>query len=120
MNDNPNSYLAAGPVAALTPNVTRTGKIARLPWAIRDQLNQRLADGQPASQILPWLHSLPEVRQILKDQFKGCPITPQNLSHWKSGGYVDWVHHQDARQLAANMVEEIGRASCRERVWYYV
>src|SRR6266567_99526 len=85
---------------------TRTGKIARLPRAIRHQLNQRLADGQPGNQLVHWLNHLPQVRQCLAEQFAGRPISEQNLSEWKAGGYLEWLNRQDtldqARELAAD------------------
>ena len=67
----------------------RCGKIARLPAAIRDELNQRLLDGQPARRILPWLNSLPETQTVLQWHFGGHPITEQNLSAWRHGGFVE-------------------------------
>jgi hypothetical protein len=50
------------------------GKIGRLPHAVRQALNQRLRDSQPSDQILPWLNSLPEARQVLAKHFGGSPI----------------------------------------------
>jgi hypothetical protein len=73
----------------------RQGKIARLPAAIREEVNQRLHDGQTGSQILPWLHSLPEVLRVLDELFKEEPITPQNLSEWRTGGYQDWLRQRE-------------------------
>jgi hypothetical protein len=35
----------------------RAGKIARLPLAIRQQLNQRLREGQPGREAIQWLTS---------------------------------------------------------------
>jgi hypothetical protein len=52
----------------------RNGKIAHLPRSIRDLLNDRLDRSQPASQILPWLNALEEVREIIKGEFEGIPI----------------------------------------------
>ncbi|MGO8676222.1 MAG: hypothetical protein ACLQVX_10175 [Limisphaerales bacterium] len=42
----------------MTPN----GKIARLPLAIRQQLNLRLQNGELAQDLLSWLNQLPEVQ----------------------------------------------------------
>ncbi len=42
--------------------MTRNGKIARLPLAIRQQLNQRLQNAEPAQNLLSWLKRLPEVQ----------------------------------------------------------
>jgi len=35
--------------------MTRNGKIARLPRAIRDSLNQRLHDGETGRHLVRWL-----------------------------------------------------------------
>ncbi len=40
---------------------TRIGKIAGLPRAVRDPLNQRLHDVEPGHRLLEWLNALPEV-----------------------------------------------------------
>ena len=62
----------------------RTDKIARLPKAVREQLNQRLADGEQGETLLEWLHSLPEVLQVLMRDFEDRPILKQNLSRsWR-------------------------------------
>jgi hypothetical protein len=69
----------------------RTGKIARLPHQIRQQINTRLRDHQQAAPILKWLNALPEVKAIIKAEFDGHPITKQNLSEWRNGGFRDWL-----------------------------
>jgi len=73
----------------------RTGKIARLPKAVREQLNQRLADGEQGEPLLRWLHSLPEVVEVLVRDFAGRPIVKQNLSEWRQGGFRDWEARQE-------------------------
>jgi hypothetical protein len=85
--------------------MTRTGKIARLPLAIRQQLNQRLQDGQKARQIVEWLNSLPEVQAVMAAAFNGKPIEEYNLSRWKSGGYESWEQEQCTREAATAMIE---------------
>jgi hypothetical protein len=70
--------------------MARTGKIARLPQAVRDEINRRLADGQKATPILHWINSQPEVAEILKADFKGLPVTDGNLADWRAGGFKDW------------------------------
>ncbi len=83
--------------------MTRNGKIARLPAALRQQLNQRLLDGQPGAQLLQWLNGLPKVQALLKAQFNGKPISKTNLSQWKMGGYPAW----QAQQRMAGDVKSI-------------
>jgi len=91
----------------------RIGKIARLPAAIRQKLNERLEDNEPAPQLLEWLHSRPEVRKVLKHLFEGRPISEQNLSAWKQGGFRDWQRHQQVRARAQEFLEE-GRELAEE------
>ena len=79
--------------------MTRRGKIARLPRNIRDQLNQRLDDGEQGTRLIEWLNTLPEVRHVLETHFEGLPINDTNLSDWKSGGFLDWQAEQEALAL---------------------
>jgi hypothetical protein len=73
---------------------SRNGKIARLPKQIREQINLRLDNGETAAALVKWLNGLPEVQKLLTEQFAGKPITPQNLSQWRNGGYIEWSRHQ--------------------------
>jgi hypothetical protein len=90
-------------------DMARIGKIARLPGGIRSQLNSRLQDGVEGKQIVLWLNSLPEVKKILAQSCDGRPISEQNLSQWRQGGYEEWLAWQDilahASELAENQEE---------------
>src|ERR1043166_2196726 len=86
--------------------MTRTGKIARLPDDIRNQLNRRIRDGENGQKLLKWLNTLPEVRAVLAAEFHGQPVRPSNLTEWKKGGYRDWLVSQDARNLAHNLQDQ--------------
>ena len=83
--------------------MTRTGKIARLPHDIREQLNARLRSGEQGKTLLQWLNALPEAIAILAANFTGHPFTPANLTEWKRGGYQDWLVRQDALDLARSL-----------------
>ena len=87
----------------------RTGKIARLPRTLRDQLNQCLHNGEPGVDLVKWLNALPEVQAILAEHFAGVPISPQNLSEWNHGGFLDWLATQElleaAREFAADSAQ---------------
>ena len=89
--------------------MARIGKIGRLPMAVRAQLNSRLQDGHEGKLIVRWLNSLPEVKQVLAEGFDGRPISEQNLTDWRQGGYQEWVAYQEilaqAGDLAANRQE---------------
>jgi len=94
--------------------MTRTGKIARLPREIREQLNRRLSDGEKGRKLVRWLNSLPSVQAVLKAEFAGRPINETNLTEWKLGGYRDWLNQQEAREFVtrlANEAEELNPAT---------
>jgi hypothetical protein len=86
---------------------TRRGKIARLPLAIREELNTRLRNGEVGKDLLLWLNGLAPVLEVLAAQFKGKPVAPCNLSEWKKGGYADWLLQQMAPQTPASAVLQI-------------
>ena len=73
----------------------RNGKIARLPSPIRNELNFRMDCGKDSAEILQWLNGLPEVKDSLKVRFEGVPISKQNLSEWRKGGFAEWQRHHE-------------------------
>src|ERR1700704_5249247 len=87
-------------------NLTRNGKIARLPLAVRQELNRRLDEGEQGKKLVVWLNGLPEVQAIVAAEFGGKPIREQNLSEWKQGGYRDWVAQQEALEVAERLGED--------------
>jgi hypothetical protein len=63
------------------------------------------------------------VRDRLDEHFDGRPITEQNLSEWKQGGFKDWQRHQETRALARDFLaeaeeleEEIGDTPLTDRL----
>ncbi|MBI5770900.1 MAG: hypothetical protein HZA93_24190 [Verrucomicrobia bacterium] len=95
----------------------RTGKIGRLPLAIRDEVNRQLRDNVPGPKLIAWLHTLPEVLAVLDEHFRGFeenPISPQNLSEWRQGGYQEWLAQQEkVAQLGelARFAQKLGEAA---------
>jgi len=96
-------------------NRSSTGKIARLPADIRQQINLRLFNGKSAGDILPWLNGLPAVKEILAAQFDAAPVSDRNLSNWRATGYRRWQLEQsrltlikERAEYAANMAEAAG------------
>lgn len=86
--------------------MSRTGKIARLPREVREALNLRLLDGEAGGSLLRWLNARPDVRAVLDRDFAGRPVSPQNLSEWRHGGYREWLARREvfarAQDLAAD------------------
>jgi hypothetical protein len=81
----------------------RNGKVARLPAALRDQINQMLDDGVPYKTIIK---RLGEPGQHLNDD---------NISNWRLGGYQDYLKAQALNdrahvqtQAAADIVRDHG------------
>jgi len=68
-------------------------KIGRLPFAIRNELNERIRDGAQGADILVWLNCLPAVKKILRE-LKTSIVNAQNLTDWRSTGYKDWLEDQ--------------------------
>lgn len=89
--------------------MARNGKIARLPRDIREELNHHLQDNEPGGTLLPWLNALPAVQAVLAREFGGVPVSKQNLSEWRTAGFVEWQARQEtlaqARELAADATE---------------
>lgn len=77
----PSSHLkAASSHLARRSRRSPTGKIARLPRAIRERVSQMIDDGLPLQQI---------ANQLATVGFPG--INHTNLSNWKARGYRDWL-----------------------------
>jgi hypothetical protein len=103
--------------------MSRVGKIARLSQYLREQLNRRIEDGEPGRDLVKWLNSCEAVQETLDEHFGGRPISEQNLSEWKQGGFKDWQHHQETRALARGFLaeaeeleEEIGETPLTDRL----
>lgn len=103
--------------------MSRIGKIARLWHGLRSQLNQRIEDGEPGRSLVEWLNSCGATKDTLAEHFGGRPITEQNLSEWKQGGFKDWQRHQETRALARGFLaeaeeleEEVGHTPLPDRL----
>ena len=87
------------------------GKISRLPFELRQQLNQRMRDGDPDVDLVAWLNELPAVKAALAGASFGgrkktrSQITAQNLSEYRKGGYQDWLENQDKVDRTQKLAE---------------
>ena len=86
----------------------RTGKIARLPFVVRNELNRRIENGEPGTKLVVWLNAQPQIQGVLREQFGGREITEQNLSDWIAGGYQDWVSLKRLEDEAHQLAEDAG------------
>ena len=85
---------------------TRKGKIARLPFVVRERLHDRLREGESGRKLIVWLNALPEVQAVLATEFGGRPINEPNLTAWRHGGYRDWLALQETRRMAEALGKE--------------
>lgn len=82
------------------PPVYRS-KIFGLPFAIREELNRRLLNGQRGPEILPWLNQhRPEGMS---------EINADNLSTWRNSGYPDWLEEQNRLDMIRQNAERVRR-----------
>lgn len=103
--------------------MARNGKIARLPYDTREELNHRLRNGHPAADILKWLNNDPLCKHILADQFDSPTITKQNLYEWTRGGYQAWLRLQESREQvevlreqSSDLEKDTGDCSIADRI----
>jgi hypothetical protein len=94
----------------------RRGKIGRLPGGLRLEVNQRLVREEPASQILGWLNSLPEVAAALRPYFGKVEVTAQNLSQWRGVGFREWLMREDREVRTRELAEHALRVGAQEGV----
>jgi len=81
----------------LNKRPTRHGKIARLPHHVREELNQRLRDGQGGKPLIRWLNDHEEAF---------ATISAQNLTEWRQGGYAEWLARQEQCEMVWRFAEE--------------
>lgn len=79
-------------------------KIGRLPFAIRNELNERIRDGAQGSDLLIWLNGLKETKKILRE-LKSSIVNAQNLTDWRSTGYKDWLEDQNDADRIRRLAE---------------
>ena len=88
------------------------GKIARIPFELRQELNRRLRNGAPAGDLVAWLNELPAVKTALAEcDFGGvdhrAEILPANLSEWtrENGPYAKWLADQESVEKVERLAE---------------
>lgn len=79
-------------------------KIGRLPFAVRNELNERIRDGAQGSDLLIWLNGLKETKKILRE-LKSSIVNAQNLTDWRSSGYKDWLEDQNDADRIRRLAE---------------
>ena len=71
--------------------MARTGKIARLKKAHRDQVNTMLLDGASAESVIRFIGKLVAAGETDADGEAIQLPNDQNITNWREGGYADWL-----------------------------
>jgi hypothetical protein len=87
--------------------MAHTGKIGRLPAEVRAELNRRMNNNERTEPLLGWLNGLPEVQRVLAELFGGKPISQQNLSQWRQGGFHEWQKRLEAAESIPELMREM-------------
>jgi len=69
-------------------------KIGRLPFALRNELNERIRDGEVGTRLVAWLNTTKEFKAVQRTE-KCDPINAQNLTEWRGAGYKAWLADQE-------------------------
>ena len=68
-------------------------KLGRLPFAIRNAVARMLRDGATAKQVCEFVNASPDFAALRRET--GCgPLNAQNVTDWRSGGYIAWCREQ--------------------------
>jgi hypothetical protein len=100
--DTPKAPIVEPEILKLVRNVygfdrrPRNGKIARLPEALRNQINQMLEDGLPYKAVLATLRDAAAAPLPYA-------ISEMNLSNWRRGGYHEWLQKRQNAELLASL-----------------
>lgn len=90
--------------------MARNGKIASLPLAIREELNERLREGESGVTLLPWLNERAATALTSHPRWKDDTVINDNaLSNWRKGGYVDWCRDLAKIELIERKVDLAAR-----------
>lgn len=81
------------------------GKIGRCPPHIREEVCRRLFEGQTARKICGWLNEHPDVLRVLDEHFAEQPVTDQNISEWRKGGYQKWLARRDQLETTKQLAD---------------
>jgi hypothetical protein len=62
-----------------------------------------LRNGETGRYVLAWLNGLPEVKQVMNNDFGGAELNEVNLSRWRDGGYEDWLEEEQTKEAAVTL-----------------
>ncbi|MGZ4962951.1 MAG: hypothetical protein ACXWJB_06670 [Limisphaerales bacterium] len=99
METEPQTIDSPVETAAAPANARRNGNVARLPKSLRDKINSMLDDGATYADIIAEL-------QKATNPPLPHPISINNISNWKDGGYQDYLRNQRWQEQFHNRQEK--------------
>ena len=90
---------------------THIGKIGRLSKSRREELGERMEDGQTGKELAQWLNGLPDVQALLQEKFGGLPVNEQNVTNWRQSGHLDWLRLREGRARVMRLVSDAAELS---------
>ena len=90
---DPVQYSLAHELRACQPHSRRNGKVARLPFELRQQINRMLEDGVPYKLIIEKLGT------------PGKHLNEDNIGNWRLGGFQDHLKTQVINDRARIQLE---------------
>lgn len=79
-------------------------KIGRLPFAIRNAVAKMLRDGATARQVCEFVNASADFSALRRET--GCaPLNAQNVTDWRSGGYIAWCREQQRAERLRALAE---------------
>jgi len=91
----------------------RNGKIAQLPMDLRELVNRMMDEGAQSRSII---NELEKQRHRWPDGM--ADINEENVSNWRTGGYMDWVREREVkadvearREFALRLMGEEGNVN---------
>jgi len=82
------------------------GKIASLPKAMRNLVNEMLDENRPETEIAGKITGMLEKSAI--PEIAEIEVTQQNVANWRTAGYVKWQAENKARELAERIAATRG------------
>lgn len=89
----------------------RHGKIARLPLAVREELNRRILEqSHTCREMAAWLNSLPEGKAVCERVARArgaasSSIRMNDVSRWQRSGFLEWLRQRENAEETREMAK---------------
>ena len=114
----PKWVVAWGCESNQTGRIGQPAKIGRLPRGVRENLNQRLEQGESATRLAKWLNGLPQTQSASPGNSRCAKIAVEDIGKWKRGGFRDWERERELRlDIAGHCLNWANNQSTQEKLY---